>query len=910
LSQPTATFTFLFTDIQGSTKLWEQFPAEMGRVLARHDALLADAVTAADGRVFKHVGDACCAAFQTAPAALRAALEAQLALGAESWPSEIRIEVRMAVHTGAAEIRDADYFGQSLNRVARLLAIGHGGQVLLSDVAQQLCLDHLPAEATLKSLGDHRLKDLGRPEHVYQLLHPLLRAEFPELNSLGGMPSNLPQQLTSFIGRDKELGDVARLLSEGRLVTLTGSGGAGKTRLSLQVAADALDSFERGVWLVELAPVSDPEIVPQVVAGVLDVSEAKGKTILESLIENVGKKRLLLILDNCEHLLDACAQLASAILQRCPNVAILATSREALGVPGEVSYRVPSLSFPDLKEAPTATSLSLFDSVRLFIDRARNHLPSFAVTDQNAPALASVCHRLDGIPFAIELAAARVRSMSVDEINRRLDQRFSLLTGGYRTLLPRQQTLRSLIDWSYDLLSEPEQKLLDHLSVFWGGWDVDGAEHVCAVDVDRRDVLGLLLALVDKSLVVAEEREGATRYRLLQTVREYAAERLGDEGRETLSVRHLEYFRALAVEREPDFRSAKQQEWMGRLDAEHDNIRAALRRAIEEGHNAAAGFDLAGSIWRFWYIRGFLAEGLGWLSQVERFEGIGQAIQAKVLNGLGVLAWTRGDFASAEAFHERALALHRELGDRRGVAVSANNLGILFSDAGDYEKAEELFAQSVVVMRELGDQYGLASLLNAQAIAAFYTGRNEEAQVLYEESIAIKRKIGDRHGLAMTLINLGLFWEDAGQMERARPLLDEAAELYRDMGDHKGSVLCEGARGLLLLSDGDIAGATACFLENLDTSIEDGMKFFVASSLEGMAEVAIALGQARRSSLLWGYAAKIREELGTPKAPPVARRQTKSLAKVREVAGDSFKAWFAEGQGLTLEAALSLAREG
>ena len=501
MNLPTGTVTFLFTDIEGSTRLWEQHPEGMRLALARHDTLLRQAIEANEGIVFKTIGDAFCAAFATAPNALSAALAAQCALHTEPWTEGLVLRVRMALHTGAAELRDNDYFGQPLNRTARLLAIGHGGQALVSAATQELTRDMLPPTVTLSEVGEHRLRGLSRPETVFQLIHPDLPAEFPPLKSLDNpqLSNNLPQQVTSFIGREKEIEAVKSLLDTTRLLTLTGSGGCGKTRLALQVAAELLENYPDGAWFVELASLSDPVLVLQNVAQALGVREEAGKLLLQSLTAALKGKGLLLVLDNCEHLLAACAQLVDTLLRASPGVRVLASSREGLGIAGETLYRIPSLSLPDLKQRATPASLTTYEAVRLFVERAMAALPAFAVTNQSAPALDQLCVRLDGIPLAIELAAARVRSLSVEDINSRLDHRFRLLTGGSRTALPRQQTLKALIDWSYDLLSDQEKTLLARLSVFAGGWTLAAAEKVYSgARVEDWEVLDLVSSLVDR----------------------------------------------------------------------------------------------------------------------------------------------------------------------------------------------------------------------------------------------------------------------------------------------------------------------------------------------------------------------------------------------------------------------------
>ncbi len=642
MNRPAGTVTFLFTDIEGSTKLWEAQPAAMQAALARHDALLREAIENANGYVFKTVGDAFCAVFTTASEALDAVLAAQLALVSESWPEETPIKVRMALHTGAVESRDNDYFGQPINRVARLLSTAHGGQSLLSQTTYDLVRDYLPESVSLRDLGIHQLKDLARPEQVFQVLHPLLPADFPHIKSLSTHPNNLPQQITSFVGREKETKELKSLLESCRLVTLTGSGGTGKTRLSLQIAADVLERYPDGVWLVEFAPLTDSNLVVSTVASVLGLKEEVDKPLQRTLTEHLKNKHLLLILDNCEHLLTVCAKLADALLRTCPQVVILASSREGLGISGETTYRVPSLSLPDPKRPQTLASLSHYESVRLFIDRAVQVQVSFAVTNEMAPALASICHRLDGIPLAIELAAARVRSLSVEDINSKLDQRFRLLTGGSRTALPRQQTLRSLIDWSYDLLSEVEKALLCRLCVFAGGWTLESAEAVCAGDVvEDWEILDLLTSLYDKSLVVSEPSGSGTRYRLLETIRQYSRDHLLESGEEDIfRGRHLSHFLALGELAEPQMIGPDQVMWLDRLELEHDNLRTALEWSGDSsfGGDSSSGLHLVGAISRFWEVRSYFSEGRDRLSRVLAAAGAGAdvAIRAKALSWGGV----------------------------------------------------------------------------------------------------------------------------------------------------------------------------------------------------------------------------------------------------------------------------------
>jgi len=672
-SLPIDAVTFLFTDIEGSTALWEQDGARMSQALAAHDVLARSAVEGHQGKVVKTTGDGMHAVFQDALDALAATVDLQQALADPAATNGISLRVRCGLHAGVVERRDNDYFGTPVNRAARIMNAAHGGQELLSQIVVDCVREKLPAAVALRDLGKVRLKDLSTPEHVYQVMHPHLRQEFPALRSLEATPNNLPQQPTSFIGREKELADVRRLLMRARTLTLTGSGGCGKTRLGLQVAADSLEHFPDGAWLVELAPLADPGLVPQTVATVLGVKEQPGKPIGQSLSEHLKDKRLLLLLDNCEHLLEGCAKLADLLVHQCSHLTILASSREALGIGGEQAYRVPSLSLPDPKRLHSLLSIAQFEAVQLFADRALLARADFKLTDQNASTLASICYRLDGIPLAIELAAARVRSLSVEEINRKLDERFRLLTGGSRTALPRQQTLRSLIDWSYDLLNDSEKQLLQRLTVFAGGWTLNATEQVCASEgTGDVEVLDLLTSLADKSLVVAEQDDEHYRYRLLETVRQYARDRLLESGAgETYRDRHRDYFLTLAEEAAPKLNGAERAAWLRRLEEEHENLRAGLEWSlIEVGSETRLRFCSA--LYRFWWTQGYLSEGRGWCARaLEKPGALGRTTErAKALNVAGVLAYQQRDYPPARA-GDRA----RNGRDRRATMTGMPTLG-------------------------------------------------------------------------------------------------------------------------------------------------------------------------------------------------------------------------------------------
>lgn len=879
---PTGTVTFLFTDIEGSTKLWENSPDVMQSALKRHDQILRHSIEGAGGYVFKTIGDAFCAAFPTASQALEAAIAAQLALAAEPWQLPTPLLVRMALHTGSAEERGGDYFGPPLNRVARLMAAGHGGQTLLSEVTQGLVRDTLPPGTSLRDLGERSLKDLGRPEQVYQLQHPALLADFPPLRSLDNpaLPNNLPQQTTSFIGREKQVEEVKARLGKTRLLTLTGAGGSGKTRLSLQVAADLLTGDGDGVWLVELAALTDPALVPGTIASVLGIKEQTSQPIQQTLVEALRTKRLLIVLDNCEHLVAACASLAADLLRSCPDVHLLASSREPLNVSGEQTYRVPTLMLPDPRQPQTVESLSQFEAVRLFIERAQAVQPSFALTNANAPAVAQVCFRLDGIPLAIELAAARVRSLSAEEISRRLDHRFRLLTGGSRDTLPRQQTLRALIDWSYDLLTEPEKALLRRLSVFAGGWTLSAAEAVCADEpVEDWEVLDLLTALVDKSLVVAEPAGDGTRYRLSETVRQYSGDRLAESG-EAMGGRAAACFLALAEEAAPQLTGPDQAAWFSRLEAEHDNLRASLAWKEQSADGREDSLRLAAALWRFWFVRGHLSEGRLWLDRALAAASGGEASAAwaKALQGAGNLAWSQGDYGGARALHEECLALFRQLGDQKGIASALGNLGLVASHQGDFAWAQTLheeclalsrqsgeqqsiasalgnlgwvaqcqsdfaaaralYEECLTLFRHQGDQKGIANVLGNLGLVALYQGDHAGASALYEESLTLSRQLRDQKGIANALCNLGSMALYQGDYWGARALHDESLTLFRGLGDQQGIANALSNLGWVAQGQGDFAEAQALHEECLTVSRQLGDQQGVAAALGNLGIVA------------------------------------------------------------------------
>ena len=659
--------------------------------------------------------------------------------------------------------------------------------------------------------------------------------------------------------------EVRAQLGKTRLLTVTGSGGSGKTRLCLQIAADSLEQFPDGVWFVEFAALADPSLVPQAVASMLGIIEEPGKPITRTLSEHLKHKRLLLLLDNCEHLLDVCANLADTLLRQCPGVQVLASSREALGISGEQTYGVPSLSLPDRKEVQTPQTLSTYESVQLFIDRALAVRADFLVTNRNAPALASLCHHLDGIPLAIELAAARVRSLAVEEIDGRLDQRFRLLTGGSRTALPRHQTLRSLVDWSYDLLHDAEKLLLQRLSVFVGGWTLVAAERVCAGQgAQDWETLDLLTSLSDKSLVVAEENDGQYRYRLLETVRQYARDRLGESGGDAaVRERHRDYFLALVEEVDPKLAGAQQAEWLQHLEAEHENLRAGLNWSLEEA-GSVGGLRVCGALRRFWVARGHLSEGRAWCERMLSKTATEQRTQerAKTLDAAGELAFHQSDYPAARALNEESLAIKQELGDRTGTAASLSNLGVVALDQGDYPAARARHEESLEIRRELGDPSGITNSLRNLGFVAYARRDFGSARALYEESLAIGRDLGDRGSIAKSLSSLGIVIHDQGDFLAARALHEESLAINRELGDRRGVAFSLAHLGILARDQGDYRAARAWHEDCLTTMRQLGDHWGIAHSLEDLGIVAHMQGDNHAARARYEEAIAIWRELG------------------------------------------------
>ena len=933
---PSGTVTFLFTDIEGSTKLAQQFPDELPALLSRHNEILDQAVRAHHGFVFQTAGDSYSVAFQNANDAVGAAIEAQKGLHSESW-SPAPVKVRMGIHTGKAEFQGrGEYQGYlTLSHVQRLMSAAHGGQVLISQKTWELIRNQLPDGVSLRDMGERRLKDMIHSERIYQFIIESLPSDFPPIKTLDVFQHNLPAQMTSFIGREREIKEVQQTLTTYRLVTLTGSGGVGKSRLSLQVGMQCLPQFSDGVWLVELAPVTDPSLVAQTILSNFPVREDTQRKVLDVLIDHLREKSVLLILDNCEHLIEACAQVSSLLLQACHNLRVLASSREAFGITGEFAYRVPSLSTPDLAGVSSLESLAKTDSIRLFLERAAIAKPGFTLTQENASSLVQICSRLDGIPLAIELAASRVKVLSPEQIAARLDDRFRLLTGGSRTALPRQQTLRAAIDWSYSLLTEQEKALFRKLAVFVSGWTLEAAEMVCGyedstayyfaarkgINITRFDILDLLTRLVDKSLITMEETAVGIRYRRLETIRQYSRERFFETDEvERVMDRHLAYFVEFAELVDEKLKGSDQVEWQSRMAEEQDNLRAALEWGLNRNPDDA--LRIAGAANLFWTASGFSAEGYRWtkksLEQVDktplppgRTAEQRLIARAGALRGLTRLYLSLGDNANAKQAAEESVTLYRQSQDRRGLAFALVILAYPLEFLGERPKAEAALQESYAIAQEEGDVYVTCRALNrlARVISDLYQDL-DLSQSYVEESLRLARQAGLRSQEAQASEILGFIAMHAKDYDAARTYLKESMRIYDEISSMFNVILEKSNLAHLERKLGNHAEALKYYCETIVGFRDIGQTGAVAHQLECFGFIALAQDQPERALQLFAAANALRTKGGTPMTPdeqPYFDEQIRQIhGKLDSVQFDSI---WSQGHALKMEQAIDLALE-
>jgi predicted ATPase/DNA-binding SARP family transcriptional activator len=902
---PSGTVTLLVTEIEGAAALWEADAVAMARALERHDEVLLAGVLAVGGHVVDHRAGSASVAFSSARQALACALDVQRALAALTWPTARPLRARMALHAGEVADPAAGYVGEPLSRAEGLRAAAHGGQVLVSSAVERLVVGDLSDDVALRDLGEHRLGELARPEHVFQLVAPGLADERAPLRSLGSRPlhHNLPHQLTSFVGRQHELAMLRSLQTRSRLVTLTGAGGAGKSRLALELAGQSLDEYPEGVWLVELASVSEPDQVVTAVATTLGVRETPPRPLLESVASALAQRRLFVVLDNCEHVLVSAAQMAEVLLQAVPGLVVVATSREPLGLAGEQVYRVPSLSLPD-HGAPTPEAAARSEAVQLFVDRAARHDAGFVLGGANTAAVISICRRLDGIPLALELAAARLRSLSVAEVEGRLDNRFQLLTGGSRTAMPRQQTLRALIDWSYGLLTADERELLDRLSVFAGGFTLDAAEAVCTRPAATRAVVDLLASLVDKSLVQADAVETGLRYRLLETVRQYAIEQLVHRGTgevKTTRRAHAEYYLALAEESAPHLHRPEQVQWLDGLEEEHDNIRGALANLEADTEAAELLLRFAVALRHFWVIRGHRAEAEETLDAALAHPGAAEPslLRARALSASGSHHANRGNHALAQVQLTEGLAIARAQNEEVATATLLGERCYLSWLLGEHDQARRFADEAVEVAAASGDPSAMGAAYESRAMALAADGRADaRADVLAALRCFETADFPQARGRALG--HLALIEIQAGNLAAATANLDAALALVTEAGDDGTLHIMIHNRALAALLTGDAAGARDLFADALVRSDRVGDRSGTAYAVLGLALCLSAAGDAERATVLHGHVETMLVQLGETLSEPEHSLRQEDLAALGQALGAGFEVALESGRRASL----------
>jgi len=949
----------MFTDIEGSAKLSQEFPEIYHEALTRHNEILQNAVESNNGFVFKTTGESFCCAFQNAEDSVTAAVDVQLKLNSEK-KDDIDIKVCIGIHSGKAEWNGTDYMGyMTLARSARIMAAANAEQIIISNNAYELCCDKFneikTKKVTFRDLGERRLKDVIQPIRLFQIVSPGLREDFPTLKTLDARPNNIPVQLSSFIGREEEMKQIKELLRQSRLLTIVGSGGAGKTRLAMQTGADMIDDFANGVFITELAAVSDPELILQTLmnsVGIKEEPEISPREIVTGYLKNL---EILIIFDNCEHLVSECAEIAEFLLRRCPGLKIITTSRESLNCPGEYTYRAPSLSLPDKSEYNSPEKLAQCEAVRLFTERALSINPDFRISSDNAKALAEICSRLDGIPLAIELAAARIKILTVNKINERLDDRFKLLSGGKRTALPRQQTLKALIDWSYDLLTEKEKILWSRLSVFTGGWTLESAEEIFTdSNITGEEIIDLLSQLADKSIIIYNTEKN--RYMMLETLKQYGSEKLKDSGEEKIyRSKHLKYFNEFSKEAELKLNGSEVHLWLDKLESEHGNLQSAISWAAGEG-DKEEGAQLSGQLVIFWEIHGHNTVGIILLESILESircneQNVSKESVAKVLKSVGILARNLGNFEKSKASLNESLEIYRRTEDKHGITGSLINLGIVESDQGNYEQAQKIYEESLALGREINDKSSIADSLINMGTAAYYQGIYKQAQnffeesltlrrdtgyklgiamclnnlgslalrqnnfehgqKLYKESLAIAKEIGDKTGIAMCLNNLAGLSSTQENYDQALSLYKESLSLFREIGDRLGNVMTLNNLGMLECINKNYDTAMKYFSESIELSREIGDKIGTIDSLIGFSAVLSSGNSLSLSVNLLGAVDTALKKLGLKLQVKYSKFHEMITNQLHEKLSDEvFSKYFEEGNKLSIEEACQLSMTG
>ncbi|MFN8526657.1 MAG: LuxR C-terminal-related transcriptional regulator [Chloroflexota bacterium] len=922
---PTGTVTFLFTDIEGSTRLVDAQPEAYRVALTRHDQILRAAIELHAGVIFSRQGDGLCAAFSTPSDALRAAIRAQLDLEGEPWHRSTRVRARMALHTGEAQLQDDEYFGVALHRCARLTDSAHGGQIVLSAVSAGLVRDQLPSTVTIRDLGEHRLRGLSQPERVYQATCPGLVSSFPALRAPIDVPTNLPKPTTEFIGRERELVDARALLlrSDSRIVSLTGPGGTGKTRFALKLSSDLTGEFPDGLFFIPLAPIADPRLVPSTIGHSLDVHESPELGMVATLTEYLRTKRLLLILDNFEQVADAVPAI-SEIVAGTIGLKVLVTSRSPLRLYGEKQFPIPPLSLPERGLSASPNEIERFDGVRLFVERAQAVLPDFRLTDENAADVLEICRRVDGLPLAIELAAARVRSLPPSAMRLRMERSLPLLTSGARDVPERQRTLRDAIRWSYDLLEPDEQKLFRRLSVF-RGCTLNSAETVCAGENARPGTASVALeplniavidgieSLVEKNLLrQSQGQDGDGWYSMLETVREFAMEQLEADG-ESASVhrRHVLAAMRLAEKAEPELYGSLQSGWLARIHRELNNFRAALDWSEEQGY-AEPALRLAVALWWYWSASGRAREGRERLERlIARFPmkptSNRAELYARALFGAGTLAAVQGDYTAALERQQEGLTLRRALDDPRGIFSALEGVGSAATLLGDLDLAGRCLEEAIHVARVMADPLSTAMALHALGNVSTERGDLTCARSYFLDAINQLQNdttiLGPWAALAVNAL-------DRGDLDEAEGMAAEAVRLCREHGGPHIEVFATATLGAIALERGDLRSAQERMCESLELGQQLGDRAGVAQVLERFVALAVALGRHEDAQRLAGAAEALRERSGASRSLSGQRKLDETLQPARQTLGPQASAEYRRaGRSLTLKQAVAVALE-
>ncbi|HMS32445.1 MAG TPA: tetratricopeptide repeat protein [Ignavibacteria bacterium] len=877
---PTGNVTFLFTDIEDGTKLSQQFQETYSDILERHNEILYEAVESNQGFIFKTAGDAFCCSFQNADDAVKAAVDAQIKINSEDW-KEAEIRVRMGIHSGYAEWNGSDYMGYiCLARTSRIMSASNGGQIIISDDAYNLYSLKVSGEISFRDLGERRLKDLNQPLKLYQIISSGIPDDFTPLKTIDARPNNLPVQITSFIGRGKEISEIKKILETSGLVTLLGAGGSGKTSLALQVGAEMTDESANGVYITEFASITDESLILQTLMNTHDIKEVKGQTQELTVTEFFKDREILLILDNCEHLIHECSNLAEMLLVNCPKLKIIATSREVLNCPGEYRYRVPSLTLPDPDAVISPSELLRFEAVRLFIERALTLNQGFRVMDENAPALIRICNQLDGIPLAIELAAARIKVLSVEKISEKLIDRFKFLTGGKRTALPRQQTLKAMMDWSYDLLSVKEKIMLQRLTVFSGGWTQESAENVCPDEmIQESEIQNLLDHLRDKSLIKLSNDGGKVRYLMLETIRKYGDELLSFSGmKEAVQEKHFYYYYNLALNSRERFMGPEQKTWIKKFDSENENLRDSINWSLKNKPELSVVISV--EMAKFWELRSQFTEALEFLRKSSEYADSNEKIwKARNLYWTGFFLTNQGNYSEAKIFMKTSLEIFKELKDKEGealvhmhlatiglfesdylnlfknsekslaisielnnknfIAQNLQNTGLGLMQQGKHNEARKKLDESLLLYRELNDTVQLAKIIGNIGALYYLEGNLENSLASLEESLQLRYEIGDRQGISIALSNLGSVAYMQKDFDRSEMYLNKSLVIIRELGDKRVCVTAINTLGNIALDKGNLNTAFDLFRESVLIAMDLGDNYSIAKGFEGYSNILI-----------------------------------------------------------------------